>query len=202
MSCEYCDMISGKKEAAKLYEDDRVIAFLSPQPATIGHIVVAPKMHIPIFEGMEEGLIEHTFKTANKISIALFEAIKCEGTNLIIQNGMAAGQEAPHFSVNLLARRGGDGFVFEWAPKQLSEEEMATVELQLKGELEARPAEKAPEPEREEAPWEKREEREKEGEKKEERPAEKEEAKGEKEEKKEEEEKEESYLTRQLKRMP
>jgi len=182
MSCEYCDMIAGKKEAAKVYEDDKVIAFLSPTPATIGHIVITPKKHVPIFEGVEDAIVEHVSKVANKISIALFEAIKCEGTNLIIQNGMAAGQETPHFSANILARRSGDGFIFEWAPKPLNEEEMAAVELQLKQELEAKPAEKMPEPAAEEK---KEETAEKKDEVKEEKPNE-----------------EDNYLVRQLKRMP
>jgi histidine triad (HIT) family protein len=185
MTCEHCETISGKKESATLYSDDKLIAFLSPQPATIGHIIIAPKAHLPIMEALDDKTVEHIFKVANKISIALFESIKCEGTNLIVQNGTAAGQEAPHFSVNVIARRGGDGFVFDWAPKQLSEEEMATLELQLREELSKAP-EKKPEPELKE---------EKQAEKKEEGKVEGKEA----EEKKEEDE---NYLVKQLKRMP
>jgi histidine triad (HIT) family protein len=132
MACEYCDIIDREKESANIYEDDKVVAFLSDQPATIGHIVVAPKKHSPIFEAIDDGIVEHLFKIVNKISIAVFEAIKCEGTNVIVQNGVEAGQEAPHFSVNIIPRKGDDGLLFEWAPKQLSEEEMATIELQLR----------------------------------------------------------------------
>jgi len=186
MSCEYCETISGKNESAMLYSDDKLFAFLSPTPATIGHIIIAPKTHLPIMEALDDKTMEHVFNVANKISIALFESIKCEGTNLIVQNGPAAGQEAPHFSVNVIARRGGDGFVFDWAPKQLSEEEMATVELQLKEEL-AKAPEKKPEPEMEEG-------------KKEDLPSEKKEEKGE--EGKEKKEEDENYLVKQLKRMP
>jgi histidine triad (HIT) family protein len=135
MACEYCEIIEGKKEAARIYEDDRVIAFMAGQPATIGHIVVIPKRHSPIFEAVSDGDVAHLFGVVNKISVALFEAIKCEGTNIIVQNGIEAGQEAPHFSVNIIARKSGDGLLFEWAPKQMGEQEMATIELQLKEEL-------------------------------------------------------------------
>lgn len=140
MACKICDMIAGKVPCARIYEDDKVIAFLAERPATIGHIVVAPKNHHPIFEALDDGLVEHVSAVANKISIAVFEAIKCEGTNMIVNNGLEAGQEDPHFSVNVIARKGGDGLNFEWQPKQVSEDELGTLELQLKEELSKGPS--------------------------------------------------------------
>lgn len=131
-------MIEGKREAAKIYEDDRVFAFLSPQPAAIGHIVVVPKKHAPILEALGDDDVAYTFSIANKISISVFEALKIEGTNIIVHNGVAAGQEEPHFSINIVPRKSDDGLVMEWAPKQLSEEEMAMIELQLKEEMKKR----------------------------------------------------------------
>ncbi len=128
-------MIEGKAPCARIYEDDKVVAFLAERPATIGHIIVAPKQHLPIFEALDDELVEHVSAVANKISIAVFEAIKCEGTNMLIHNGLEAGQEDPHFSVNVIARKGGDGLSFEWMPKQVTEDELGTIELQLKEEL-------------------------------------------------------------------
>jgi histidine triad (HIT) family protein len=171
MACQYCT----QKES--IYEDDKVIAFLPDMPAAAGHIIIIPKIHAPIMEAISDELLAHMSIIANKISIAVFESIKSEGTNLIIQNGVAAGQEIPHFSINIITRRSGDGLSFEWPTKHLDEEEMATVELQLKEEL-SKPSEKPEEEKKEE---------------KQDLPTEK---------KTEEEEKEESYLLRQLRRMP
>lgn len=191
MACEYCEMIQGKKEAAKIYEDGRVVAFLSPQPASIGHIVVVPKKHLPILEALGDDDVAYAFSIANKISISVFEALKIEGTNIIVHNGVAAGQEEPHFSINIVPRKSDDGLVMEWSPSQLSDEEMATIELQLKEEMEKRqePVEVPVEAPQEDAGT---------GDKPAE--AEAEPAKeGTSEEKKE---KEENYLIKQLKRMP
>lgn len=135
MSYTYCDIINGKRKAAKLYEDDKFIAFLAEQPATIGHIVVVPKEHRPIFEALSEQDSEHLFNIVNRLSVSAFEAIKSDGTNIIFHNGIDAGQEEPHFSVNIIPRRGDDGLVFEWSPKSLGEEDMAAVEIQLKEAL-------------------------------------------------------------------
>jgi histidine triad (HIT) family protein len=44
----YCeDVLSGKIEVKKLWEDDRVLAFHHPQPTAEIHVVVIPKEHVP-----------------------------------------------------------------------------------------------------------------------------------------------------------
>lgn len=134
MACEYCELIEKKKNI--LYEDDKLVCVLAEQPATAGHIMVIPKQHKPIFEMIEDSLAGYCFTIANKMSIALFESIKAQGTNMITHNGVPAGQEVPHFCIHVIARRQGDGLLFEWLPKKLSEEEMGQVEMQLKQELE------------------------------------------------------------------
>lgn len=136
MACRYCETIQGKKEAAKLHEDDTAVVCMAEQPATIGHVIIIPKQHSPIFEGLSETAVERLAITTNRTSISLFEAIKSDGTNIIINNGIAAGQEEPHVAVNIIARRDNDGLAFEWPPKEIGEEQMSTIELQLKQELE------------------------------------------------------------------
>jgi histidine triad (HIT) family protein len=43
----YCeDILSGKVEVKKVWEDDRVLAFHHPQPQAEIHIVVIPKTHV------------------------------------------------------------------------------------------------------------------------------------------------------------
>lgn len=193
MACEYCDIIQGKKGAAVIYSDDQAVAFLSEQPATIGHIIVIPKKHAPILEALGDDDVAHLFSVANRISIAAFEALKIEGTNIIVHNGIEAGQEEPHLSLNIVPRKSDDGMVFEWAPKQLTEEEMATIELQLKQELEKKePSEPETEKTEEKTPAEE-----------EKSPApEAKEPDGKQEPSDNLKEKEENYLIKQLKRMP
>ncbi|MFC1723213.1 HIT family protein [Nanoarchaeota archaeon] len=134
MSCELCERL--KEKDGMVYEDDKVACFMAGHPAVAGHIIVVPKKHAPIFEMFPDDDAAHMFKIANKMSIALFETIKAEGTNILTHNGTAAGQDVPHFCINVIARRDGDGLMFEWSPKRLSEDEMAQVELGLKKEME------------------------------------------------------------------
>lgn len=138
MTCQICDEIE-KKNAPVLYEDADIIAFFPVEPAAVGHVVIAPKKHVPIFEAADDKLCARMFNLANMISAAVFDSIGAKGTNLLINNGPAAGQEQPHFCINIISRQENDHLNFEWMPKQMSEEEMASIELQMKTGLERPP---------------------------------------------------------------
>lgn len=132
MACAICDLIKGKK--GMLFEDEQIAIILAPKPAAPGHIILAPKVHAPILEQVPDFIIGKLFDKANKVSIAVFETLGAEGTNIIANNGIAAGQTANHFLLNVLPRRENDGLNFAWQPRQLSEEEMSTIELKLREE--------------------------------------------------------------------
>ena len=136
-TCVFCQAAKGKAKLEKVYEDDKIIAVLHPRPAAKGHVLVFSKKHYNILEQIPDFELGEIFKKINKISIAAFEGVKAQGTNIIIQNGIAAGQEVPHVSVHIIPRNENDGLNFQWQPKQLTEEEMSTVELTLKKEAES-----------------------------------------------------------------
>lgn len=127
--CEYCSAASDQN---KIYEDNKVIAFLASKPAAPGHIILISKKHYQIFEQLPDYEAAYLFNVANKLSTAIFEAIGAKGTNILIQNGTEAGQIIPHFSVHIIPREEKDKINFQWQAKQLTEEEMSTVELRMK----------------------------------------------------------------------
>lgn len=130
-NCKYCKRIRDER-VRKLYKDDKVVAFLEDQPFAVGHVTVMPLVHHTIIEQVPDFIISHLFNVANKISTSAFESLGAHGTNLIVNNGVVAGQEIPHFVVHIMPRRENDKINLQWQPKQLSEEEMSTVELGLK----------------------------------------------------------------------
>ena len=108
------------------------MAVLDVNGANPGHTFVIPREHYTILEQVPDFLVGKLFSIANKISSSLFETLEIHGTNLFVTNGVAAGQLAAHFMINVIPRKNNDGINITWQPKQLSEEEMSTVELQLK----------------------------------------------------------------------
>lgn len=132
MSCVICDAVKGKQ--GLLFEDEHLAILLAPKPSVAGHIWLIPKQHAAILEQIPDFVMGKLFDKANKVSIAVFETLGAEGTNILVNNGVAAGQKDNHCVVHVLPRRDKDGLNFQWQPKQLSEEEMSTIELKLKDE--------------------------------------------------------------------
>ncbi|RMF07140.1 HIT family protein [Candidatus Woesearchaeota archaeon] len=130
-ACDYCELISSPG-AFILYEDKHVVAFLSEEPISEGSIVVVPKEHYVIIEQVPDYVVAKMFHVANKLSVAVFDSLNALGTNILIQNGVAAGQRVNHCSIEVIPRFEGDALSFAWVPKQLSEEEMSTIEIELK----------------------------------------------------------------------
>ena len=130
--CILCQIVEGSVPSETVYEDNEVVAVLDVNGANPGHAFVFPKQHHTIFEQVPESLVSKTFLVANKVSSAIFDTLQVEGTNLFVTNGIAAGQQVAHFMVNVIPRKSNDGINLTWQPQKLSDEEMDTLELQLK----------------------------------------------------------------------
>lgn len=130
-NCLVCKEVH-ERNVLTLYEDDKITAYLDPMPASIGHVVVIPNEHYAIIEQVPDFVVGHMFTIANKISVALFDSLNIHGTNMIIQNGIEAGQKHPHVSLHIIPRIEGDKIDFQWKNLSPSQDELATAELQLK----------------------------------------------------------------------
>lgn len=134
MKCDYCEIAGKKVRAEVVYEDDKIMAVVKDMAAFPGQICVFPKGHHTILELVPDSLVDHLFKVVNKLGMAVFEGLGVQGTNIIVQNGTAAGQTVPHFCIEIIPRKERDGLNFQWKTKQLMEEEMGTAYLTLKEE--------------------------------------------------------------------
>ena len=132
MTCEYCEIADGKGKAEILYQDDDLVVAVKDLGVTPGQITVFPKKHATIMEMVSDEVLEKCSVMANKVSIAVFEGLGAQGTNIIVQNGLAAGQKIPHFAIEIIPRQENDGLNLQWEPKQLMEDEMESTFLALK----------------------------------------------------------------------
>ena len=134
--CPVCSRIKSPGRDL-LYGDETIIAFLDDQPSSWGQVVVMPKEHYPILELVPDDVIGQLGVVANKLAAAVFEGLGYKGTNLLITNGLAAGQRSAHFSLKVIPRKEDDALSLSWTTKQLGEEEMSTIELKLKQETDS-----------------------------------------------------------------
>ncbi len=134
MKCEYCEMLERQNNVDILYEDADVVIAVKDFSCIAGQITVFPKQHYTILEMVPDDIVQKCFILANKVSMAIFEGLGAQGTNILIQNGLGAGQKVPHFSIEVIPRREGDGLKLMWDTKQLSPDEMDTAYLLIKDE--------------------------------------------------------------------
>tara|TARA_Y100000310_G_scaffold50496_1_gene46495 strand:- start:1386 stop:2114 length:729 start_codon:yes stop_codon:yes gene_type:complete len=129
--CIFCQIVSGKVQSKKVYEDDDVIAILDVNPANPGHILIMPKEHYSIMPQIPYEDIEHIFMVTKALSNASLRALEVQGSNIIVANGVAAGQRAQHFMVHLIPRKENDNIQFRVPQKTIPEQELQKVRKAL-----------------------------------------------------------------------
>jgi len=120
--CIFCQIIAGKIPSKIVYSDDKCVGILDIRPATAGHILLLPREHYAILPQVPADLVGYLGETSQKLSQALIRAINCEGTNIFIANGMAAGQKAPHVMFHLIPRKENDGITLHIPEQELTDD--------------------------------------------------------------------------------
>jgi histidine triad (HIT) family protein len=124
--CIFCEIAAGRAPASIVYSDDDILAFMDIQPINPGHLLVVPQRHVAHLADLDEGTGGRIFQVGMKLAQAVRQAdIRCEGVDLFLADGEAAGQEVFHVHLHVIPRFRGDGFGFRFPPgyRDLSERE-------------------------------------------------------------------------------
>lgn len=130
--CEYCQLLD--KEEEIVYADQEMVVAVKDRVATPGQLTVFPREHFTILEMVPEQILKKCAVLANKVSAAIFESLDSQGTNIIVQNGLGAGQSVPHFGIEIIPRQENDGLNLQWKSHQLMEDEVEITYALLKEE--------------------------------------------------------------------
>lgn len=115
--CVICKLISREIEVSMVYQDERCSAFLDHQPVNPGHMLVVPNRHASNLAELYEEEGAHMFRVAQRIAVALRgSGVRCEGVNVWLADGEAAGQEVFHAHLHVVPRYVGDGFGLKFGP--------------------------------------------------------------------------------------
>jgi histidine triad (HIT) family protein len=112
--CVFCMIRDGKIPSAKVYDDQRTLAFMDINPLSRGHCLVVPKAHAATLYDVETEDLKAAIATAKKVAGAIRKALNPDGLNLLQANGAAAFQSVPHFHLHLIPRWTNDGKGFDW----------------------------------------------------------------------------------------
>jgi len=109
--CVFCEILAGQRPASQVYQDDICTAFMDIRPVNPGHVLVIPNHHAAHLSELDEDTAAHIFTTGHRLALAMRKCgVKCEGVNLYLADGRAAGQEVFHLHLHIIPRFYGDGF--------------------------------------------------------------------------------------------
>lgn len=113
----FCNIIKGSAPASIAYSDEKVMAIMDIQPVNPEHVLIIPKIHATQLSELSEETGAHMFKIAMRIAEALRQSgAKCEGINLFLADGEAAGQDIFHVHLHVIPRFRDDGFQIKIGP--------------------------------------------------------------------------------------
>lgn len=97
MDSIFTKIIRGEIPCHKVYEDERVIAFLDIYPIRPGHVLVVPKKQVDHFEQLEPELYAHLFNVVGLVAKRVKSVLAAKRACLRVE-----GFDVPHAHVHVI----------------------------------------------------------------------------------------------------
>ena len=132
--CIFCKIANGEIPSATLYEDEDFRVILDLGPASKGHALILPKAHAANIYEISDDMAAKAMILAKKMATKMTEALKCDGFNIVQNNGEPAGQTVFHFHMHLIPRykNAKNNNILIWDHEEFTPEEMAEIRDSLK----------------------------------------------------------------------
>lgn len=138
-SCIFCDILAGRAPASFVYRDDICSAFMDIRPINPGHLLVIPNVHAASLDRLDPQVGAHLFQVGQQMAAALRQSgLRCQGVNLFLADGEAAGQEVFHVHLHVIPRFVGDGFGLRFGPhygRMASRAELDAIAGQIRSQM-------------------------------------------------------------------
>jgi histidine triad (HIT) family protein len=119
--CVFCEILAGRQPASIVHRDGASCAFMDIFPVNPGHVLVIPTAHAAYLAELEPEAGAQLFRVGQQLAAALRRAgLRCEGVNLLLADGEAAGQEIFHVHLHVIPRYRGDGSGFRFGSRMVA----------------------------------------------------------------------------------
>jgi histidine triad (HIT) family protein len=103
----FAKILRGELPAYKVFEDDRVFAFLDIMPRTTGHTLVIPKSPSRTILDVAPDDLAYLIKATQTIARAAMTVFSADGLTIQQFNEPAGGQVVFHVHVHVMPRKNG-----------------------------------------------------------------------------------------------
>lgn len=128
--CVFCGIALGQVNSYKIYEDADVVCVLDINPASKGHVLVIPKMHLSYSYEFNNKI----FEIVNLVTKKIKENLGYD-SNILISNGENAGEKFGHLVINIIPRYEDDNINFAWKFNKVEEKDLMELVNKLKFEI-------------------------------------------------------------------
>jgi diadenosine tetraphosphate (Ap4A) HIT family hydrolase len=136
MECVFCRIVRREAPASLLHEDDQVLAFCDLNPVNPGHLLVVPKVHGVSLADLSEADGQRVFTVGQRLAAVVRTiGVRCEGVNLFLADGEAAGQEVFHVHLHVIPRFKGDRFRLVPGSRRASRRDLDDVASRVRAAL-------------------------------------------------------------------
>jgi diadenosine tetraphosphate (Ap4A) HIT family hydrolase len=134
-NCVFCAIVSGAAPASVVHEDDDLIAFCDLMPVNRGHLLIAPKRHATNLAELPAETGALMFPLAQRLAARIRSSeLRCDGINLVLADGRAAGQTVFHVHLHVIPRMVKDGFVLHGGTRAATRSDLDQVAAMLGSE--------------------------------------------------------------------
>lgn len=114
-ACDFCTIARGQDASADIVCEDRSwVAFFPRHPATPGHTLIIPRVHVADLWAIDPSLGAELMAATIRVGQAIRSALEPEGMNLITSAGEPAEQTVFHLHLHVVPRWRKDGFGRIW----------------------------------------------------------------------------------------
>jgi len=106
--CIFCKIVAKEIPCHKIYETEKVLAFLDLNPVVKGHTLVIPKKHFTNILDVDKEYLEEVITVVKKIS-KHYMTLGYDGINIMNANEKSAEQSVFHLHFHILPRKENDG---------------------------------------------------------------------------------------------
>ena len=107
--CIFCKIIQGDIPSFKIYENDKVYAFLDIACDAYGHTLVVPKKHFTNVLDCDREYLDAVVEAVQLISRHYVNDCGFDGVNVLNASGKSAEQSVFHLHFHIVPRKDGDG---------------------------------------------------------------------------------------------
>ncbi len=123
----FAKIVAGEIPCHKVYEDERVLAFLDVNPISEGHTLVIPKEAAETLDHLSDESSAAIGRVLPRICRAVMRATGASAYNVLQNNGAAAHQVVMHVHFHIIPRFEDRGLGIGWAARSLDSEAGAAL---------------------------------------------------------------------------